>query len=280
MKNLKFIPELTVEAVKDYVKASVKEYKVIESALSMKTGTLVLGCDGTGRTVLGIVTKKDAEGFGYKESRFDEELEVKFAEGVFYEILNDFKSNFIGTDKEKLGKWIPRLNHDMNSTVRIGGLFCAADEKENEVMKKAKAEITEMYAKDNVKVRFNWSDKCGQVMKIDGPGYNVLLVNEKPEEFTELFEDKVYHHNHRKMIEWRIVENELVKTDGDEKMMEMIQEYSVLMKPAIVVEPPVAKEEVEDSKPAVEEPVKEEKVNAEKPLSQREKKALAKNKKK
>ena len=264
MKNLKFIPELTADAVKDYVKASVKEYKVIESALSMKSGMMVLGCDGSGRTVLGIVTKKDAEGFGYKESRYEDEVEVKFAEGVFYEVLNDFKSNFIGTDKEKLVKWIPRLNHTVNSTVRIGGLFCTADEKESEVMKKAKADITEMFAKDNVKVRFNWSDKCGQVMKIDGPGYNVLLVNEKNEEFTELFEDKVYHHNHRKMIEWRIVENELIKTDGDEKMMEMIHEYTVLMQPATIVEEPVA-EEKKESIPAVEELVEEVKVEANAP---------------
>ena len=98
-------------------------------------------------------------------------------------------------------------------------------------------------------------------MKIDGPGYNVLLVNEKNEEFTELFEDKVYHHNHRKMIEWRIVENELIKTDGDEKMMEMINEYTVLMKPAIVVEAPVAEESI----PAVEELVEEVKVEANAP---------------
>lgn len=204
--------------VKKFRKVGVEDVLTVGRVIIFEVGTEVK---------VGIVVGVGTEGtVSIKEQIMREPNGIQREEmEVIYEIEENYPSNFQGTFKKEMQEYVHYVINGVNPQVRIGGLMKV--EKGTDEAKAGMKMLEEYFAAKGMKVKFVWSEGCGMLLKRKGEaGYNISLVNEKVKEWSRLFLDKVYYHNHYSMGVFEIVEGKLVEVDKyDEEYETMICEY-------------------------------------------------------
>ena len=221
-------------AISGFVKETFERFEPLQDVKRIPLGSLILFS----------IIEEEVETVHLKvfEGLSDDKTTIKYKDGAMtkevkshkpltleniFLITDHYAGALKGPHKKEIQSMVAELMKDVDTTVRIGGLYFKTKEdgfsKDGEAIQKIVADqITKLSGMD---VKFRWSDNCGKVQKIAGAGFNILLVNPSNSVFRELFRKGAHHYSKNQMFVFEA--NEDLKdvtlvTDAEDKFKTII----------------------------------------------------------
>ena len=233
VETVKFTLDAFGTVLPAFVKETFDRFDKISDLKRIPLGALILFSSVEEEVV--TVNLKIYEGLAgegtiirYKDGSMSSEIKeyVPMSLEEVYIITDYFPGALKGAHKKEVLIIIAELIKNVDATVRVGGLYFKSKEdgtsKEGEALQKMVAE--EMNKFSGMEVKFRWSDNCGKVQKVDGAGFNILLVNPSMKVFRELFRSGAHHYAHNRMYIFNASEDlkSVEKIEAEEKFMRVI----------------------------------------------------------